>query len=117
MADSQKIVLPTGKFKSLTFLAAAANGGQKNQSFKVIYTDNTTQSFTRSISDWISPSSFANESVAKTTGTPISGFGLTLGGKTHIYAYTLTLNSAKTVRSFNLPNNLDVGVFAVGLNA
>ncbi len=117
MADSQKITLPAGKFKSLTFLAAAANGAKNNQSFKIIYTDNTTQSFTRSISDWILPSSFANESLAKTTGTPINGFGLTLSGKTHLYAYTLTLNSAKTVRSINLPSNLDVGVFAVGLIA
>ncbi len=111
----QKISLPSGKFASLSFLAAAANGSQKNQTFKVTYTDNTTQTFTRSISDWIFPGSFANESVAKTMPYELDGAGEKLMANSHVYGYTLALNASKTVKSITLPNNKNVGVFAVDL--
>ncbi len=116
--SGQKITLPAGKFASLSFLAAGENGGAKNLTFKIIYTDNTTQSFTRSISDWIDSSKFANESIAKTIAYPVDGFDgqpTGLNSPPHIYGYTLTLNASKTVKSITLPNNGKVGVFAMDL--
>ena len=51
-AAGQTITLSSGFDSTLTFLAAGVNGSQANQTFTVTYTDNSTQTFTQSFSDW-----------------------------------------------------------------
>ena len=66
-AAGQAIALPAGRDGALKLLATGVNGAQANQTFTVTYTDGTTATFTRSISDWAIPQGFAGESTALTT--------------------------------------------------
>jgi hypothetical protein len=113
---SATIALPTGNYANLTFLGTAIYGSQKNQSFTVTYTDGTTSSFTQSLSDWGVPSNFPGESVAAATAYRITPTGGTQTGPWNLYAYSFTLNPAKTVKSFTLPNNAAVVLLAVDLS-
>jgi hypothetical protein len=56
-ATGQTITLPSGNDTTLTFLATGVNGNQASQTFTVTYSDNSTQSFTQSLSDWFTPQS------------------------------------------------------------
>lgn len=56
--------LPAGNFSGLCLLALAVNGNQPSQTFTVTYTDGTTASFVRSLSDWYTPQSYPLESEA-----------------------------------------------------
>lgn len=119
LATGQKITLPGGKYTSLSFLASAYNSftGEQNQTFKVTYTDGTFQTFTRSVSDWISGNApFANETIAQSMayrlkGSPAAQDTVT----TKIYGYTLALNVTKTVASITLPNDSQIALFAMDL--
>jgi len=108
------VTLPAGSYNTLTFLAAGTNGNQANQVFKVTYTDNTTTSFTQSISDWFTPQNYAAESTAVSMAYRL--VNTTKDNRTfRLYGYTLTLNSAKQVKSITLPANRNVIVLGVNL--
>ena len=115
-ATGQTLALPSGQFTTLQMLATAVNGNQVNQTFIVTYTDNSTATFTQSLSDWAAPQNYAGElsavrmpyrnsgSGAKDTGTAVS-----------LYQYSLTLDQTKTVQSVTLPNNGNVLLLALTL--
>jgi hypothetical protein len=101
---------------TLSFLAAGVNGNQANQSFIITYSDGTTQTFTRSISDWATPQHFSGESIAKTMPYRDVNNGTTQALTVYVYGYTVTLSSStKTVQSITLPNNGNVNVLAIDL--
>ena len=112
----QTIGLPAGQYTTLQLLAAAVNGNQLSQAFTVNYTDNSSDTFTQSLSDWAGPNSFPGESVAvglpyrnSSNGTPDTGTAV------NVYGYSFSLNPAKTVKSIRLPNNANVLVLAMTL--
>jgi len=112
----QRFVLPAGQFTTLQLLAAAVNGSQLNQTFVLTYTDNSTASFTQSVSDWAGPQTFPGESIAVSMPYRNSGNGTKdTGTRVYVYGYSFTLNPAKTVRSITLPSDSNVLVVAMVL--
>jgi len=113
--SGQTVTLPAGQFTSLKVLATGLNGNQLSQKFTVTYTDGTTAAFTQSMSDWFTPQNYSAESQAVTMNYRDNSTGTTDGEIFHLYGYSFTLTSAKTVRSITLPQNRNVVVFAVTL--
>lgn len=115
--SNQTIPLPIGNYSALLMLAAAVNGSQSSQTFVVTYTDNSTASFTQSVSDWASPQNYSGESIAASMAYRDNGAG---GSVEYIgmsvYGYTFPLDPAKTVRSIKLPNDGNVIVLAFTLD-
>ena len=113
--SGQSIALPSGSFGSLKLLITGVDGNQANQTFVVTYTDGTTASFTRSISDWFTPQNYAGESTAATTAYRDTSTGGRDARTFRVYDYSLTLDPTKTVKSLTLPNDKNVEVLAATL--
>src|SRR5262249_25747674 len=60
----QTIPLTQTQYTSLQMLATSVDGSQTQQIFVINYTDGTSQSFTQSISDWVSSQDYSGESIA-----------------------------------------------------
>ena len=114
-ATGQPLALAPGNYTDLYLLAAASNGNQANQTFTVTYTDGSSQSFARSISDWSTPQNYVGESVAKTMSYRNQYNGSTLSGACYIYSYDLALDPTRTVAYLTLPNNSNVNLLGVTL--
>lgn len=111
------VTLPQGSYAKLNFLGSAVNGNQVNQSFKVTYTDGSTSTFTQSLSDWYTPQSYSGETKAVAMSYRVTPSGADSSGQTfNLYAYSFTLNTAKTVKSITLPANRNVVVLAITLS-
>ena len=111
--SNRTITLPAGNYSGVSLLATGIDGNQANQTFVVKYTDGTTTSITQSLSDWFTPQHYAGESIASTMAYRVKSDG-TLDNRTfYLYGYTLAINSAKTVQSIALPNNVNVVVLAI----
>jgi streptogramin lyase len=109
------ITLPAGSYPTLKLLATGLNGEQTGQTFVVTYTDGTTSIFVQSLSDWGTESSISGEAIAATLSYRLTPSGGTQNGPWHLYGYSFTLNTAKTVKSITLPNNRNVVVVAITL--
>lgn len=114
-ASGNTIALPANKFSSMWLLAAAVEGGQRNQNFVVTYTDGTKQTLVQNLSDWFSPQSFPGE----TRGVKSTYRNLADGEKDPrpfaLYRYGFNLDATKTVQSLTLPNNPNVRIAAISL--
>ncbi len=111
----KNIALPTGKFSSLKILAVGVNGNQELQAFTVTYADGTSSSFSRNLSDWASPRNFEGESAAVSMPYRLTADGPKDSRTFYGYAYSFDLDPTKVVRSFSVPSNRDVVVFAATL--
>jgi hypothetical protein len=49
------VTLPAGSYGTLTFLGTAVNGNLASQQFIVTYSDDSTTTYTQSVSDWFTP--------------------------------------------------------------
>ena len=114
-AASQTISLPAGRFKALQLLGTGLGGGQTAQPVIVTYTDGSTSEFAQSFSDWFTPSFNPNETEAVAMTYRNSADGTEDKAPFNLYAYTLLLDTNKTVRSFTLPSNRDVVLLAATL--
>ena len=115
-AGGQTIQLPAGKFTTLQLLGTAVNGSQRNQSFTVTYTDNSTVTFSANLSDWASSQGFVWESPVLQMPYRNSGNGTKdTGTMVTLYNYTFTLDQTKTVKSLTLPVNGNVLILAATL--
>jgi hypothetical protein len=110
----QVVTLPSGTFSSLRMLATGVEGNQASQNFVVTYTDNSTTTFTQSLSDWFTPQGFSGET-AKPMSYRDNGDGSRDNRTFNIYTYSFGLNTARTVKSVTLPNNANVEVLALTL--
>lgn len=113
--SGQTVSLPAGWFNSLQILAASVNGSQQSQTFTITYTDNSTATFTQSLSDWANAQNYSGEtSVVRMNYRDTSS-----GGKQTLnmvmYGYVFALDQTKTVRSITLPSNGNVVVVAMML--
>lgn len=111
------IPIPAGKYSSLNLLASGVDGNQSKQSFVVTYTDGTQTRFVQSLSDWHTPQHYAGEALALATKYRVTRNGSKESGTFDVYGYTFTLNKAKTLKSFTLPNNRRVVALAVNVSA
>jgi hypothetical protein len=118
-AAGQTIALPTGSYAELSFLGTGVDGNQPSQTFTVTYTDDSTQTFTQSMSDWYTSQGYAGESVATSLAYRDlnNGTQQTLSNPFHVYGYSFELNPDKTVASITLPNNSDIKVLAIDVAA
>ena len=114
-AAGQTIVLPSGNYASLKFLATAVSGNQANQKFTVTYTNGTTKTFTQSISDWFTPQNYAGESKAVTMPYRDNYDGTKDSRTFYVYLYSFTLDPTKTIKSIKLPNQGNVKILAIDL--
>jgi hypothetical protein len=110
----QTIALPTDRFSTLQLLATGIITAPLAQTITVTYSDNSTTQFTQSFSNWFSPAYNDGESFAVVM--PYANYeGAQSPGPVSLYGYIFVLNSAKTVKSFTLPNNPDVVALAATL--
>ncbi len=110
------ITLPSGKFSTLTILAAAVNQpGPTLQTFTVNYTDGTSTALTQAISDWFIPEGFTGESVAKTMAYRDVYDGSRDNRTFDIFGYAFAINPNKTVATLTLPATRNVVVLAGAL--
>ena len=113
--NSTTIALPSGQYSTLAMLAAGVNGNQANQTFTVTYSDNSTSTFTQSLSDWFAPTNFTGEAKAATMAYRDKSNGTEDNRTFYLYGYSFALNASKTVSSIKLPANLNVVVVAITL--
>ncbi len=113
--SSTTIDLPAGQYSTLKLLATGVNGNQPSQTFTVNYTDGSSTTVTQSLSDWFSPQNYAGESKAVTMAYRNTSSGSPDNRSFYLYGYSLAINSSKTVKSVQLPNNRNVVVLAYAL--
>jgi alpha-mannosidase len=113
--SSKTISLPSGKFTALKVLATAVEGNQEQQTFTVNYTDGTSASFTRSLSDWANASNLEDELDGVDVSYRLEGGGDKDGNPFHIHTYSFDLDQGKTPQSLTLPSNRQVIVLAATL--
>jgi len=116
-ATSVQIPLPVGQFSAVKLLAAAVNGNQKAQTFTVTYADGTTSLFTQSLSDWCTPQSYLGESKAITMPYRNNSDGTRDIRETDLYSYSFDLANGKAPIVLTLPQNPNVIVMAIDLEA
>jgi hypothetical protein len=114
-AHNTTIALPAVSAAALSLLATAVNGNHGGQTFVVTYTDGSTSTFTQGVSDWLSPASYANETVALVMPNYLNQYGVVVARQTKLFGFSFALNAAKTVKSLTLPANTNVIVFAATL--
>ena len=110
------VTLPAGSYSTLTFLGTAVNGNLASQQFIVTYSDNSTTTYTQSVSDWFTPQYYPGESVAATT-TYRDEYNGDKDNRTFLlYGYSFAINPKKTVKSLTLPAPLSADNVVVVLS-
>ncbi len=112
----QTIALPAGRYSTLQLLATGIDGNQVNQPVTVTYADGSTAKLALSFSDWYSPSVNVNEGEAVAMPYRNTAAGTPDNRQFNLYGYSLLLDSSKSVKSFTLPDNRAVIVFAASLS-
>lgn len=109
------IPLTAGRFSALNVVGTAVNGNQISQTFTVTYTDGSVDSFVRDMSDWINPANYSGETSVLAMPYRNVYSGAADGRTFYLSHYLFALNKAKTVKSFDLPNNPNVVILAATL--
>ena len=109
------VPLPAGSFTALQLLATGVDGNQLTQKFVVTYTDGTSATLTQNLSDWWTSQKYPGEAVAVAMPRRVTLNGTVGAGNYSLYAYSLPLDSSKTVKTLTLPANVHVAVLAVSL--
>jgi hypothetical protein len=104
-----------GHFSKLEMLAIAVNGAQANQLFNVAYADNSSQSFTQSLSDWAQPDDNPGELQAVSMDYRNQSDGSKDENTFYLYSYSFSLSPTNTLQSLKLPDNDNVKVFGLTL--
>ena len=99
-----------GKFDTIYLLGFGVNGGAGMHVY-VDYTDNTTADINQGFSDWFTPLSYPNETVALG-----EDFGLVRSdnnGPIYVYKYKLAIDSTKTVFQIRIPGEQRVIILSM----
>ena len=116
VATAKGQTLPlSGKHHSLWLLASAIQGGQREQTITVAYTDGTSATFVQNFSDWYQPEGFPGEVRALRMAYRNLPNGAYDPRPFYVYGYGFPLDPAKTVKGVTLPNDENVRVLAVSL--
>jgi hypothetical protein len=82
--------------------------------FIVSYTDGATSTNTQSMSAWTASSNYAGEAVAASMAYVNTSAGTkNANSPVNFYAYALSLDDTKTVKTLTLPNNTNVVILAL----
>lgn len=114
VAHGQTINL-SGAHKSVWLLAAAVDGGQREQSVVIEYQDGSRATVVQNFSDWFEPEDFPGEVRALRMPYRNLANGSRDPRPFYVYAYGLPLDSGKPVKSITLPNNPNIRVLAISL--
>ncbi len=108
------INLPTGQYSTLTLFATAVNTGDQTQKFTVNYSSGSSQTFTRSFTNWFNaPGGYSDELKVMTTNAfDLNGNFLHTA---YFSAYALPLDPSRTVTSITLPNDPSIVILAIEL--
>jgi hypothetical protein len=113
--SSSTIPLPAGRFSALNVVGSAVNGNQVSQKFTINYSDGTAASFVKNLSDWIGPANYSGETSVLAMPHRNVYSGSADWRTFYLYNYSFVLDKGKTVKSFTLPNNSNVVIFAATL--
>lgn len=114
VAKGQTIPL-SGSHKSVWLLAAAADGGQREQTVTITYADGSTTKIVQNFSDWFQPEDFPGEVRALRMPYRNLANGSRDPRPFYVYAYGLPIDASKAVKSITLPNNPNIRVLAVSV--
>ena len=95
---------------------AAVNGAQKDVPIRLNYTDGTSEIWTQSFSDWLTPSYFANEAIISTQGHRNTASGGTDSTVNHVFGYSHPTAQGKTLASVTLPEDVDVVLLGLAMS-
>lgn len=110
-ASGVVITLPTDQqtiYSTLIILGTAVNGDHKGL-VTAAYTDNSTNVFSQTFSDWCGFGSNQYESIAVGGISRINSNGTLNGATCNLYAYTYPLDYTKTLQSITLTDTDDSG--------
>ena len=114
--SSTTVPLPAGSFSSLRLLATAVDGSQAHQVFTLHYTDGTSTTVRRNLSDWSAGDTDTDEEQAAVhLPYRLAGDGTRDGGAFTLFAYRLPVVPDKQLQSLTLPSNRNVIVLAATL--
>ena len=105
LAAGQTIAVPQGDYSMLNLAGAAVNGSQQNQQVTLTFTDSSTVVWTQSFSDWCSPQNYGHEAIVSTQANRDTAAGGQEQFTNHVYGYSYTIPTGKTLASITLPNN------------
>ena len=110
------IPLPGGSFGSVLLLGDIVNNEQPPiASFIVHYTDGSSVTIQRSMSDWVNPQNYPGEALAKCVPTRHNLDGTIDPNSVCIYGYELAVDPARTLASITLPNDRNVVILAIAV--
>ncbi len=112
--QGQTVALTSGHYSSLRLLGTGVNGTQVG-TFTVNYTDGTSARVQQTFSDWYIPTGAAHESTALTTAYRNATGGRDNVYNFSVYAYTIAIDSTKTIKSVTLPTNNNIALLAASL--
>lgn len=109
----QQIALPEGHYNTLHLVGTGVQGNQTAQPIVVTYSDGSTTKFVQNFSDWFTPQGYERESVA--VKMPYRDFndGSQDDQNFNVYEYSFPLDSRKSVKSVQLPQNRYVLALAI----
>ena len=114
-AQGQMVKLDGHAHKSLWILAASVDGGQRDQTLSVGYSDGSKINFAQNFSDWFEPEDFPGEVRALRMAYRVMGTGKQDPRPFYVYAYGFALDGSKSAQSLTLPNDPNIRILAVSL--
>ncbi len=108
--SGQVVALPATPASALDLLVLAVNGTQSG-AFRVEYTDGSSETFTRNVSDWWAPDLQADENYAVAAAYFWKASGRQYGNF-HAFVHSLPLDPGKVPASVTLPNNPEILLLA-----
>ncbi len=115
-ASPVTITLPQGQYTSIQFLGTGVNGSQVG-TFTVNYTTGSPTVVTQTLSDWTATTTASGETLVKSmTSRNTRSGSSTQFGPYHLYGYSITVDSTRTVSSLTFSssgNNSNIIILAV----
>ena len=115
-AAGQTIAVSQGNYTTLNLAGAGVNGSQQNQQITLTFTDGSSVVWTQSFSDWGSPQNYGHEAIVSTQSYRNTASGGTNQFTNHIYGYSYTIPTGKTLASISLPNNPNLRLLDVQMS-
>jgi hypothetical protein len=110
----QEIAVPQGAYRSVNLAGAAVYyGAQPNVAFTLNYTDDTTETWTQSFSDWAKPQQFDGETTLVTSPYRNQGDGTRDSRPVNLYGYSRAIPQGKTLKSITLPLNQNMRILDI----
>jgi hypothetical protein len=118
VAAGQEIAVQQGNYRSVNLAGAAVYyGAQPNVTFKLNYTDGTSENWTQSISDWANPQRYNGETTLVTMPYRNQGDGTRDSRSVYLYSYSRAIPQGKTLKSITLPTNQNVRILDIKMGS